>query len=54
MSPFTTTGHCPPFWPPAFCENFENVILHFSMSTQKGSVQGGNPNKINISLLGMI
>ena len=35
-SPFTITGHCPPFWPPDFGDNFENVILHFSMSTQKG------------------
>ncbi len=32
---FTITGHCPPFWPPDFGDNFENVILHFSMSTQK-------------------
>ena len=25
-SPFTITGHCPPFWPPVFGDNFENVI----------------------------
>ena len=25
-SPFTITGHCPPFWPPDFGDNFENVI----------------------------
>ncbi len=36
MFPSLLLDIAPPFWSPDFGDNFENVILHFSMSTQKG------------------